>query len=170
LERAAGSDWVCKKDHGNLRGRQLSILGGICGMVNVVVPKKHLRPPGRLAGRHMTVAGAEMWPPNVLLDDLPESWSTNPKPWSSSHRWDPSCSETREWQSENGIDKLEFGGEQPFYQVLVDLFDNLKSGTRSGLIKYVAQEMLTTPEVNTHPPPLPPSCSTTSSPPPVLER
>lgn len=66
-------------------------------------------------------------------------------------RWDASCSETREWQDDAGVQDLESKGDQPFYLVLVDWGDALSGGrdfmSGNNLVVYAAQEMLSVPEV-----------------------
>lgn len=56
-----------------------------------------------------------------------------------------------EWQEDAGVQNLEAKGDQPFYQVLVDWGDAVGSGSfffsNQSLIAYVAQDMLSVPEV-----------------------
>lgn len=64
--------------------------------------------------------------------------------------WDASCTETEEWQEDAGVNKLEMGGNQPFYQVLIDWKDaygGFGIFSQQNLIAYVAQDMLSVPEV-----------------------
>ena len=65
-------------------------------------------------------------------------------------RWDASCTETVEWQEDAGVQKLAAKADQPFYQVLVDwsdAFSDRSIFSGQSLIAYVAQDMLSVPEV-----------------------
>ena len=63
-------------------------------------------------------------------------------------RWDDRCCETEEWQRRAGVSGLRRGPEQPFYHVLVDQRDWAKgTATPDAMLAYVAEEMLTAPEV-----------------------
>ncbi len=57
------------------------------------------------------------------------------------------CCEDGEWQAENGIDSLAGGPCQTFYHVLVDLRD-WEGGNPQTAISYVAEELLSPPEVH----------------------
>ena len=53
-----------------------------------------------------------------------------------------------EWQRRAGVGGLRRGPEQPFYHVLVDQRDWAKgTATPDAMLAYVAEEMLTAPEV-----------------------
>ena len=67
-------------------------------------------------------------------------------------RWDAACTETVEWQEDAGVEELAAKAEQPFYQVLVDwsdAFSDRSIFSGQSLIAYVAQDMLSVPEVRT---------------------
>ncbi len=67
----------------------------------------------------------------------------------SPRRWDDRCCETEEWQRRAGVGGLRRGPEQPFYHVLVDQRDWAKgTATPDAMLAYVAEEMLTAPEVH----------------------
>lgn len=67
------------------------------------------------------------------------------------HRWDAACTETVEWQEDAGVQQLSAKADQPFYQVLVDwsdAFSDRSIFSGQSLIAYVAQDMLSVPEVS----------------------
>lgn len=51
------------------------------------------------------------------------------------------CFESSEWMEKNGVDKLQRGRQQPFYQLLVDM-----QQSPSTLVAYVAEENIEAPE------------------------
>ena len=62
-----------------------------------------------------------------------------------------------EWQEDAGVPKLPAKADQPFYQVLVDwsdAFSDRSSFSGQSLIAYVAQDMLSVPEVSVQPCPV----------------
>ena len=68
-------------------------------------------------------------------------------------RWDAACTETLEWQEDAGISGIANQADQPFYQVLVDwsdAFSDRSIFSGQSLIAYVAQDMLSVPEVRIH--------------------
>ena len=64
----------------------------------------------------------------------------------SCYRWDNCCCEAEKWQKSAGVAELQQGSEQTFYHLLVDAKDWEASWERPP-IAYVAEELLTAPEV-----------------------
>lgn len=61
-------------------------------------------------------------------------------------RWDEVCCEKEDWKAKAGVDVLEHGAQQPFYQVLVDERDWAPQG-QEAFVAYAAQEEVLAPQV-----------------------